>query len=107
MNSLPAHFHSRGKPLAGYDQVLTLGAHFEKAHDLPNQVNRACNDNNRLRTRSLPGAIQSRRDLCDRLDLGARTTASLLNLVRRRRPWILGPRGNDALGQGKQDLRHL
>src|SRR5216684_2458327 len=84
---------------------LNSGA--DQTHHLAYQINRSCNYNDASRSCQNLRALQSRCDVRDYFDLTAGSDCRLLNLLRRRRPWIFWPRGYHPFREWKQNLRHL
>src|SRR5579871_3297098 len=76
-------------------------------HGFAYQVNRARHDDDSVWRGHVPRALEGRGHFRDRLNLRARSRPSLLDLLRRSRPRILRPRGNDAQSQREENLCHL
>ena len=71
----------------------------EQAHHFSDKIDRTGHYHDCRRPRRGASPIESRLNLSDRLNLSSGAASSLLNLFRRRRPWILGPRGDNPIGQ--------
>src|ERR1700687_216322 len=80
---------------------------FKEPHSFANEINGAGHHYYGVRSRDAASSLESRPDLRNRFDLGPSTASSWWNLFRGRRSWILGPRNDHPVGQGKKDLCHL
>src|ERR1700686_5620210 len=79
----------------------------KESHSLPNKINGAGHHHYGVRSRGTASSIEGGARLGDRLNLSPGAARRLLNLFRGRPPWILGPRNDHPVGQGKKDLCHL